>query len=81
MGVLLGHVDFSAVVYGLLMFAGLAVLFYKLVNFSWLSLSIDIAVFWLVFKLHGGTMQGGFAAMICALCAGIVFPWMLRRMF
>lgn len=79
MNVLLGHIDWGPVMYGLLMFAGLLVMWAKLVNGKWLSLFIDISVFALVFKLHGGTMAGGFAAMICAMLAGMVFPWLIRR--
>jgi hypothetical protein len=52
---------------------------HKFLNAKWLSLSIDVFVFWLVFSLHGGTMTGGFAAMTCALLAGLFFPYLIRR--
>ncbi|MCL4682502.1 MAG: hypothetical protein KJZ92_14690 [Rhodocyclaceae bacterium] len=79
MNVLLGHIDFAPLMYGLVMFLGLMVMWWKLTHGRWLGLMIDIGVFALVFKLHGGTMQGGFAAMVAALLAGLVFPMMLRR--
>lgn len=79
MNVLLLHIDWGPIIYGLLMFIGLLVMYYKLLNGKWLSLFIDCAVFYLVFTLHGGTMAGGFSAMIAALLAGLVFPYMLRR--
>jgi hypothetical protein len=79
MNVLLGHIDFAPLMYGLVMFLGLMVMWWKLTHGRWLGLMIDIGVFVLVFKLHGGTMQGGFAAMVAALLAGLVFPMMLRR--
>lgn len=79
MNVLLGHVDFAPMMYGLVMFLGLMVMWWKLTHGRWLGLMVDIGVFALVFKLHGGTMQGGFAAMVAALLAGLVFPMMLRR--
>lgn len=79
MSVFLSHINWSPVVYGLVMFLGLWVMYWKLVNGRWLSLAIDAGVFWLVFQLHGGTMAGGFAAMICAMLAGLVFPFLLRR--
>ncbi|MBK7134865.1 MAG: hypothetical protein IPH73_01115 [Rhodocyclales bacterium] len=79
MNVLLGHVDFAPLMYGLVMFLGLMVMWWKLTQGRWLGLMIDIGVFAMVFKLHGGTMQGGFAAMVAALLAGLVFPMMLRR--
>jgi hypothetical protein len=81
MNVLLGHMDFMPVVYGLVMFIGLSVLFQKLISGQFLSLAIDVAVFWFVFGLHGGSMTGGFSAMVAALLAGVTFPWMIRRAF
>lgn len=79
MNVLLSHIDWGPFVYGVIMFLGLLVMWAKLIRGAWLSLFIDISVFILVFKLHGGTMAGGFAAMICAMLAGLVFPYLLRR--
>ena len=79
MNVLLMHMDWGPFIYGILMFTGLLVMYYKLIHGRWFSLIIDIVVFALVFKLHGGTMAGGFSAMIAALLAGMIFPFMLRR--
>lgn len=81
MNMFLAHIDFMPIVYGVVMFIGLAVLFRKLVTGRIISLGIDIAVFWFVFALHGGSMTGGFSAMVAALLAGITFPWMLRNAF
>jgi hypothetical protein len=81
MNAFLGHLDFMPIVYGLVMFVGLSVLFQKLITGQLISLAIDIGVFWFVFSLHGGTMTGGFSAMIAALLAGITFPYMFRRAF
>lgn len=81
MGVLLSHIDLGPALYGLIMWAGLFIMLYKLLNRRFLSFAVDIAVFYIVFKLHGGTQAGGFAAMICALFAGLTFPFMLRRRF
>jgi hypothetical protein len=66
-------------VYGVIMFLGLLVMLIKYLRGSWLSLAVDISVFWLVFQLHGGSMAGGFSAMIAALLAGLVVPFFLRR--
>lgn len=79
MNVLLSHVDWGPVLYGVLMFIGLGVIWLKFVMRKWLSLVIDVGVFALVFSLHGGTMSGGFAAMICAMLAGLFFPFLVRR--
>lgn len=75
----LSHVDFGPVVYGVVMFLGLFVMLFKFMHGRWASLFIDIAVFALVFKLHGGTMAGGFSAMVCAMLAGLVFPYFIKR--
>jgi hypothetical protein len=79
MNVLLSHLDLMPLLYGVVMFIGLYVMLHKFLNAKWLSLSIDVFVFWLVFSLHGGTMTGGFAAMTCALLAGLFFPYLIRR--
>lgn len=79
MDIFLRHLDLGPLLYGLIMFVGLLVVWWKITRSMWLSVAIDIAVFIVVFKLHGGTMQGGFAAMIAALLAGLVFPMMLRN--
>lgn len=75
----LAHIDLEPILYGLFMFMGLTVLFWKFTTGRWLGLVIDIGVFWFVFSLHGESMTGGFAAMICAMLAGIVFPLMMRK--
>lgn len=78
MDLLLTHLDFGPVIYGIIMFVGVAVMWWKLMSGMWGSLVIDIGVFALVFTLHGGTMAGGFAAMVAALLAGIFLPLMKR---
>lgn len=78
MNVFLQTMNFMPLMYGVVMFAGLLVIWLKLVHMRIFSLMIDIAVFTLVFKLHGGTMAGGFAAMIAALLAGLIFPMLAR---
>jgi hypothetical protein len=72
--------DLMPIFYGIIMFVGLGIMLFKLLTGSWMSLAVDVLVFGLVFKLHGGTMSGGFAAMICALLAGLFFPLMIRKM-
>lgn len=79
MNVLLSHIDWGPIVYGLVIFVGLLIMWFKLIGGRFLSLFIDIGVFWLVFTLHGGTMTGGFAATVAALLAGTVFPMLVRR--
>lgn len=68
----LGHMDFMPLFYGILMFLGIWSMYYKLTHGQWLRLFIEASVFTLVFLLHGGTMAGGFSAMIAALLAGLI---------
>lgn len=79
MNVFLQHLNMDALFYGLVIFMGLFSMFIKFRRGMWLSLIIEVTVFVLVFKLHGGTMAGGFAATVAALLAGIVFPLFLRK--
>ncbi len=72
------HAGMEPVFYGLLVFLGLMLMYWKLITFRWFSLTIDIFVFWLVFSLHGGTLAGGMAAAVAALLAGIFFPLFFR---
>lgn len=74
MDVFLKHIDMGPLVYGVVIFIGLWSVWWKLTHNRFITAIIEIAVFILVFKLHGGTMAGGFAATVAALIAGIVLP-------
>lgn len=76
MNVFLMKIEWMPLVYGFIMFLGIWIMYYKLLHGKWLSLAWDIGIFVLVFKLHGGSMAGGFSAMIAALLAGVIFPHM-----
>jgi hypothetical protein len=78
MNVFLSNFDFMPLIYGVIMYLGIYVMWVKLLRFKLLSLMIDIAVFTLVFKLHGGSMVGGFSATVAALLAGLTFPLLTR---
>lgn len=79
MGALLAHMDIMPLVYGIIIFIGLASMWSKLIHGRFFALTIEASVFTLVFTLHGGSMAGGFAAAIAALLAGFIFPRMIRR--
>ncbi len=70
---LLGHMDMTPLIYGVLMFLGVWSMWHKLTHGRLVGFAIEVGVFALLFSLHGGTMAGGFAAMIAALLAGRVF--------
>ena len=73
------HGSFEPLIYGVIIFLGLWSMVHKFKHGKWLALAIEVSVFVLVFKLHSGTMVGGFAATIAALLAGLVFPMFLHR--
>lgn len=74
----LGHVDMGPLLYGVVIFLGLYSMWWKLTHGRLLGFIVELTVFILVFKLHGGTMAGGFAATAAALIAGVVIPFTLR---
>ena len=73
------HLDVMPLFYGVIMFLGLWSMYHKLVNHRFFAFCIEVATFCIVFSLHGGTMNGGFAAMVCALIAGVVLPRTRRK--
>lgn len=79
MGIGLAHIDTTPLFYGVVMFLGLWSMWHKLTHRQFFGFVVEVSVFALVFRLHGGTMAGGFAAMVCALLAGSVFPRALAK--
>lgn len=74
----LGHIDVGPLLYGVVIFFGLYSMWWKLTHGRLLGFIAELVVFILVFKLHGGTMAGGFAATVAALLAGVIIPFTLR---
>ena len=79
MNAFLAHLDLMPLFYGVVMFLGLAYTWHKMLRGQFISVGLDMFVFWLVFTLHGHSMTGGFAAMIAAALSSMIFPWMARR--
>ena len=73
------HGSFEPIIYGVVIFLGLYSMWYKLTRGKLLAFVAEVFVFILVFKLHGGTMVGGFAATIAALLSGLIIPMTLHR--
>ena len=73
------HGSLEPLLYGLIIFLGLWSMVHKATHGKYLAFVIEVAVFWLVFELHSGTMVGGFAATIAALLAGLIFPTLLPK--
>lgn len=74
----LGHIDVGPLIYGVVIFIGLYSMWWKLTHGRLLAFLVELIVFVLVFKLHGGTMAGGFAATVAALLAGMIIPFSFR---
>jgi len=73
----LGHIDVGPLLYGVVIFVGFYSMWWKLTHGRLFTFVIEVFVFVTVFKLHGGTMAGGFAATVAALLAGLILPWSL----
>lgn len=73
----LGHIDVGPLIYGVVIFIGLYSMWWKLTHGRFIAFVTELVVFVLVFKLHGGTMAGGFAATVAALLAGMIIPFTL----
>ena len=73
------HGSIEPLIYGLIIFLGLFSMWYKLSHGKLFAFVIEVSVFILVFKLHSGTMVGGFAATVAALLAGIIIPMTLNH--
>lgn len=71
MSAFLAHLDFMPLFYGVIIFLGIYSMYWKLTHGRVFNAIVELAVFILVFKLHGGTMAGGFAATVAALLAGL----------
>lgn len=75
----IGHLDYGPILYGVIIFLGIWSMFSKFQKRRYRALFIEVAVFLLVFRLHGGSMAGGFAATVSALLAGFLIPPMFGR--
>lgn len=73
-----GHVDAAPLFYGLLLAIGILSMLNKLLSADWLTLAVEVIVFWIVFSMHKGTLTGGMSAAICALIVGLVFKRFVR---
>jgi hypothetical protein len=73
------HGSMEPLFYGVIIFLGLFSLYFKLVHGKIISFIIELSIFIIVFRLHGGTMNGGFAATVAALLGGLIMPFFLPR--
>ncbi len=50
----------------------------KLMRFELLTFTVEVAVFYIVFSMHKGTLTGGMSAAVCALIVGLLFKRFVR---
>ena len=77
----LGHLNLGPIIYGLLIAAGMLLVIGKLFSGHWISAAIDIAVFILIFKMHGGSVSGNMAAVIAAPIVSLGVPLLTLLLF
>ena len=73
------HGGLEPLIYGVVIFLGLYSMWHKLKRGHILAGIVEVGVFILVFKLHGGSVTGGFAATVASLLAGLIIPITLPR--
>jgi len=73
-----GHVDAAPLFYGLLLAIGIFSMILKFMRGQWLTLAVEVSVFYIVFSMHKGTLTGGMSAAICALIVGLAFKRFVR---
>ena len=75
----LGHIDLMPFITGLVYALGAWSVWHKIRNHRFIAAAVELTVFFVLFKLHGGTLAGGTGATIAALIIGSFFPGYKRR--
>ena len=73
------HGGLEPLIYGVVIFLGLYSMWHKFTRGHILAGIVEVFVFVLVFKLHGGSVTGGFAATVASLLAGMFIPFSMRK--
>lgn len=75
----LGHIDALPIVAGLVYALGLWSMWSKVRNGRFIAAAVELTVFVVLLRLHGGTMTSGVGATVAALIVGSVFPGLKRK--
>ncbi len=70
----LGHIDMMPLIAGCIYALGMWSVWHKWLNGRYLGAIVELAVFFVLFKMHGSTLTGGTGATIAALIVGSLFP-------
>lgn len=75
------HASMEPLIYSIVISYGLISMAKKVKNRRYMALAIEIAIFALIFIMHGGSVTGGFASTIASIIAGNVIAKMLEPQF
>ena len=75
----LGHIDLLLLLYPLALALGVLSLVHKWTHRKYLAFFVEGITFCALFAMHGGSVHGGFAAVVAALIVGSLFT-PIRRM-
>lgn len=72
------HASMEPLIYSIIISYGLISMAKKLKKGKVMQLAIEIAIFALIFALHGGSVTGGFASTIASVIAGNIIAKMFE---
>ena len=72
------HASMEPLIYSIIISYGLISMAKKLKKGKVMQLAIEIAIFALIFALHGGSVTGGFASTIASVVAGNIIAKMFE---
>ena len=78
MNMTLLHGSLEPLIYGAIIFLGIFSMVWKIKTGRFLGFFMEASVFWLVFKVLVGTINGVFADTVAALLAGVILPLLFR---
>lgn len=70
----LGHLDIMPLLAGVIYALGAWSMWSKWRNGRYISTLVELAVFFVLFRMHGDSMTGGVGATVAALIVGSFFP-------
>lgn len=75
------HASMEPLIYSIVISYGLISMAKKVKDKRYMALVIEVAIFALIFIMHGGSVTGGFASTIASIIAGNVIAKMLEPQF
>jgi len=69
-----GHIDALPFLAGLVYALGLWSMWHKVLNGRYIGAIVELTIFIVLFRMHGGSMTGGVGSTVAALIVGSLFP-------